>query len=286
MILLLQLYLGGKVDAKSQSTLVQRNVLRILNVTPAKEAGITAGVPNYFENKSSMGMKYKRISVYDSTTSDLLPFAEEIVQFISNGLHHGSVLVHCQRGVSRSATSVIMFLMRKANMTMEQSLQLCKRRRPVVDPNSAFMDQLRAYEKDCREWGHLTAVDGKPKKVSKVNGRESGGGDRDKKFPCNNGKDRGMSSGGDKRGAGENRGHGDEKKKQRTVGPMGPPRGPVGPNMLPNGPVRYAAIGPAMGPTTQSKDSAYDNSKDANGVKVNDRKVDKKVVGPMSRPSP
>ena len=140
MILLLQLYLGGKVDAKSQSTLVQRNVLRyvqahfidfsicdniscsyimshcivnrILNVTPAKEAGITAGVPNYFENKSSMGMKYKRISVYDSTTSDLLPFAEEIVQFISNGLHHGSVLVHCQRGVSRSATSVIMFLMR------------------------------------------------------------------------------------------------------------------------------------------------------------------------------
>lgn len=104
------LYLGGKVDAKSLATLKQRNILRILNVTPAKEAGITAGVPNYFE--SNKAVKYKRISVYDASTSDLLSHADEIVNFISSGLHHGSVLVHCQRGVSRSATAVIFFLIR------------------------------------------------------------------------------------------------------------------------------------------------------------------------------
>ena len=73
---------------------------------------MVAGVPNYFENSSGSKIKYKRISVYDASTSDLLSYADEIVQFISNGLHHGSVLVHCQRGASRSATSVIMFLMR------------------------------------------------------------------------------------------------------------------------------------------------------------------------------
>jgi protein-tyrosine phosphatase len=86
-------------------------VIRILNVTPAKEAGITAGVPNYFENSCSE-IKYKRISVYDSASSDLLSHADEMVEFISSGLHHGGVLVHCQKGVSRSATAVIMFLMR------------------------------------------------------------------------------------------------------------------------------------------------------------------------------
>lgn len=100
---------------------------RILNVTPSKEAGIKAGVPNYFENASGGGGKnrggcssssrgnqiqYKRISVYDASTTDMLPYADEIVNFISNGLHHGSVLVHCQRGVSRSATAVMMFLIR------------------------------------------------------------------------------------------------------------------------------------------------------------------------------
>ena len=108
------IYLGGKVDAKSFSTLKQRNVLRILNVTPAKEAGITAGVPNYFEHNKGGGMsiKYKRISVYDASTSDLLSYAEEVVNFISSGLHHGNVLVHCQRGVSRSATAVMFYLIR------------------------------------------------------------------------------------------------------------------------------------------------------------------------------
>lgn len=85
---------------------------RILNVTPAKEAGITAGVPNYHEKNSKANIKYKRISVYDASTSDLLSHADEIVDFIGNSLHHGSVLVHCQRGVSRSSTAVIMFLMR------------------------------------------------------------------------------------------------------------------------------------------------------------------------------
>ncbi|KAL7456354.1 hypothetical protein ACHAWC_007878, partial [Mediolabrus comicus] len=136
------LYLGGKVDAKSLATLKQRNILRILNVTPAKEAGITAGVPNYFESI----IKYKRISVYDASTSDLLSHADEIVNFISSGLHHGSVLVHCQRGVSRSATAVIFFLIRRANMTYDQGLQLCKQRRSVVDPIQAFCEQLKQYE--------------------------------------------------------------------------------------------------------------------------------------------
>lgn len=100
------------MDAKSFSTLKQRNVLRILNVTPAKEAGITAGVPNYFEHNKTSAIKYKRISVYDASTSDLLSYAQEVVNFISSGLHHGSVLVHCQRGVSRSATAVIFYLIR------------------------------------------------------------------------------------------------------------------------------------------------------------------------------
>jgi len=81
-------------------------------VTPAKEAGITAGVPNFFENNNKSNIKYKRIAVYDASTSDLLSRADEMVEFISNGLHHGSVLVHCQRGVSRSSTAVCMFLMR------------------------------------------------------------------------------------------------------------------------------------------------------------------------------
>jgi protein-tyrosine phosphatase len=73
-------------------------------------------VPNYFEKDQSGSSKrritYRRIPVYDSATSDLLSHADSIVGFIASGMRHGSVLVHCKEGVSRSTTCVILFLMR------------------------------------------------------------------------------------------------------------------------------------------------------------------------------
>jgi protein-tyrosine phosphatase len=102
---------GGKTDAKNKQKLLDRGITHILNVTPAKEASIQAGVPNYFERESFV---YKRIPVYDSSSSvsAMLDAANEICTFIATGLCHGSVLVHCQRGVSRSVTAVLLFLLR------------------------------------------------------------------------------------------------------------------------------------------------------------------------------
>jgi protein-tyrosine phosphatase len=75
-----------------------------------------AGVPNYFEKKVGIvpAFQYKRIAVYDSPTgaSGILDAADEIVSFISKGLLHGSVLVHCQQGVSRSTTAAAIYLIK------------------------------------------------------------------------------------------------------------------------------------------------------------------------------
>lgn len=73
---------------------------------------LQAGVPNYFE--SSGRFVYHRIPVYDAalSASDILDAADDIVSFIGKGLLRGSVLVHCERGVSRSTTAVLMYLMR------------------------------------------------------------------------------------------------------------------------------------------------------------------------------
>jgi predicted protein tyrosine phosphatase len=105
------LYLGGKADAKDRDKLERYNVTHILNMTTSKEVNIKAGVPNFFE--SSGRFVYKRIAVLDAPTSvsDLAERSDEIVGFIAKGLHHGSVLVHCQRGVSRSTTAVLLYLM-------------------------------------------------------------------------------------------------------------------------------------------------------------------------------
>ena len=120
-------YLGGKKEAKSLEKLQQWNISHILNVTPTKEVSIQAGVPNYFEKSNNGGgssgnnkgggrttFVYKRIPIYDSSTSvsELESNANEIVNFISKGLYHGSVLVHCHQGISRSTTCVLLYLMR------------------------------------------------------------------------------------------------------------------------------------------------------------------------------
>jgi protein-tyrosine phosphatase len=107
------LYIGGKSDAKNYDKITNHwNVTHILNMTPAKETGVSAGVPNYFEKTSKL--VYHRIPVYDVAmcSSELLQQADTIVNFIATGLCHGSVLVHCQRGISRSTTAVLFYLMR------------------------------------------------------------------------------------------------------------------------------------------------------------------------------
>eukprot|EP00559_Dactyliosolen_fragilissimus_P007708 CAMPEP_0184858882 /NCGR_PEP_ID=MMETSP0580-20130426/3911_1 /TAXON_ID=1118495 /ORGANISM="Dactyliosolen fragilissimus" /LENGTH=235 /DNA_ID=CAMNT_0027355223 /DNA_START=340 /DNA_END=1047 /DNA_ORIENTATION=+ len=138
---------------------------------------LKSGVPNYFE--SSTHFTYRRIPVYDAATSDLLSVADSIVAFISGALHHGSVLVHCQRGISRSSTCVIFFLMKKVSMPLDEALSLCRKRRTnvFVEPIPAFMKQLRMYEKKCVDLGFI----GK-KSVTKKSNRCIGDGAKPRKI--------------------------------------------------------------------------------------------------------
>jgi protein-tyrosine phosphatase len=121
------IYIGDKKDAKNYQQLVQRNITFILNVTPPKEAGYKMGVPNYFESSTSSSSStpsgattgtfhYLRIPIYDSAISltQLYDSIPQICTFINQAIlyHQSSILIHCQRGVSRSVTVAILYMIR------------------------------------------------------------------------------------------------------------------------------------------------------------------------------
>lgn len=140
-------------------------------------------------------------------------------------------------------------------MTFQQSLNLCQRRRPAVDPIPAFRVQLKDYESKCRSQGYLTALDDTDgtflENGSGVTGKEISANVNDKRKKCSD--DNAFS----KR---------DAEKKRKVMGPsIGPSDGPsIGPPpSAPTkvhlkthsiGPKQRPSIGPSIGPTMPAKD--------------------------------
>lgn len=128
------LFLGSEWNAANFEELHKNNVGYILNVT--KE------IDNFFPECFT----YMNIRVYDVEATDLLSHWNNTYMFISEARKSGqAVLVHCKMGVSRSASTVIAFLMKQQGWTLDEALNHVRERRPIVQPNEGFLKQLHTY---------------------------------------------------------------------------------------------------------------------------------------------
>ena len=87
---------------------------------------------------------YLKLDLIDKEDFDLIPFIDEAIEFIKNTDEINKVLVHCQFGVSRSASILIAFLMKEKNINYDEALTIIKGKRPQVQPNSGFEKQLKS----------------------------------------------------------------------------------------------------------------------------------------------
>jgi len=138
------IYLGSANDAKNLKWLKDTNIRYILNCTPSKTVDPIAGTPNYFQKDSKF--IYKRIPIFDNQGEDILQYMDVSYRFIEESQYYGNILVHCHRGISRSASFIIGYLMKKNEFTRDEALSYIQTIRPIVQPNSTFMSQLLVYE--------------------------------------------------------------------------------------------------------------------------------------------
>ncbi len=122
------LYLG---DRRAASCADRGPARRIVNVTLPDQ------VPNVFEGRK--GWRYLRVPVSHAFSPEsaraVARVSRELCEFIDRGIEKGEVvLVHCEAGVSRSASIVCGYLMWKLGWGFARSCERTKGKRPRVRP--------------------------------------------------------------------------------------------------------------------------------------------------------
>ncbi|PAV83362.1 hypothetical protein WR25_16110 [Diploscapter pachys] len=132
------LFLSGAGVLKPDK-LRQKKIVFIVNATTEE--------PNaYFQ-----GVDYMKIRIDDHPYARLSDYFDQVADKIKQVKDKGGkTLVHCVAGVSRSASLVIVYLIKHERMTLRQAYHYVKSARPVIKPNIGFWKQMVDYEKHLR----------------------------------------------------------------------------------------------------------------------------------------
>jgi hypothetical protein len=83
----------------------------------------------------------------DSTSASVVDVADTVTSFLSHVENvHGRVFVHCLAGVSRSASVVLLHLLLRHRMPLQDAFRYLRSCRPHICPNNAFKLQLARLE--------------------------------------------------------------------------------------------------------------------------------------------
>eukprot|EP01080_Neovahlkampfia_damariscottae_P010367 gene10367-2896_t len=131
------LFLGSYISASNRRNLKELGITHILNV--AKEC--VALYPNDFT--------YLSIPMSDSSATNLKDHFPKCFEFMDLAFEKkGCILVHCVAGVSRSASTVIAYIMTTKEERYDKVYEFVHSKRSLIQPNPSFGKQLRQYDKE------------------------------------------------------------------------------------------------------------------------------------------
>jgi len=132
-----RLYLGDGQQGTNSTVVQQLKITHIVNCTLE------------INHEGESGVKYLKLPVKDEDDTFLAKYFNEAYDFIAEALSDENkvVLVHCALGKSRSASIVIMFLMKMFDCSYSDAHDYVKERRSLIKPNYGFVSQLEDFEK-------------------------------------------------------------------------------------------------------------------------------------------
>ncbi len=139
------LFVGDRASASSPDLLTK---LRISHIVTAETQPLSDEVVHATKAQTF------QVPVLDLQDEDLLQHFDTACDFIEEALNNsGNVLVHCFHGVSRSASIVLAYLVRKQKLDLPSAMNLLKAKRPCACPNPGFQDQLELFATIKRQSG-------------------------------------------------------------------------------------------------------------------------------------
>lgn len=134
-------WFGSYRSALNRTALEALDIHSILSISSASSEGLSP------EWGAGSRVECRTVHLRDQESAPLLKCvaADNALDFIASGIDSGGILVHCNAGRSRSPAVVALFLM-SIGKTLDEALALTKEKRPCVDINSGFLEQLRLFE--------------------------------------------------------------------------------------------------------------------------------------------
>jgi protein-tyrosine phosphatase len=126
------LYLGNGNNAANLDTLNQFNIEVIVNVTKELE--------NYFENK----FIYQKYEILDEKDNDISIYFDNFLKLVEENKNK-NILIHCFMGSSRSASLVLLYLLKVKKFNLDESIKFLKEKRDIVNINIDFLNQIKNY---------------------------------------------------------------------------------------------------------------------------------------------
>lgn len=130
------LYIGNEAASQNRELLSQHGITHIVNLNANTSSPAFPGSFIYYNVKLND-------HVFETLDDKFWNAYEFTKTAINQG---GKVLVHCRRGISRSAALCVAYLMEAKSMTFNEAFNTLKKQRPAININQGFVDQLKARE--------------------------------------------------------------------------------------------------------------------------------------------